>query len=230
MNSIQESDIKPTRLPVVRQRGLANPGALGFGSFAATLMALSLSAMDFRGVSNQSVFVANLCFLAGLGLLISAQWEMVRGNTFEYTVLAAFGLYYGGYGVLILPSTGILESYQGDTAEYYNAFGIYQLVWCVLNLFFFIASLPTGGPNIIIYGGLELSYIFNCIAHFVRADGNVATSTSLTKAGGAFGFIASLAGFYMLGHELCQDVLPFRVPVYNTSRLAGRRKPSDQSN
>lgn len=54
-------------------------------------MALSLSAMGFRGVSNQSVFVANLCFLAGLGLLISAQWEMVRGNTFEYTVLAAFG-------------------------------------------------------------------------------------------------------------------------------------------
>ncbi|KAF3074033.1 hypothetical protein CFAM422_003755 [Trichoderma lentiforme] len=144
---------------------------------------------------------------------------------------------------------GIFESYQGQTAEYYNAFGIYQLgksysylkeradwesdvriVWCVLNLFFFIASLPTGGPNIIIYGGLELSYIFNCIAHFVRADGNVATSTSLMKAGGAFGFIASLAGFYMLGHELCRDVLPFRVPVYNTSRLAGRRKSSDQSN
>lgn len=29
--------------------------------------------------------------------------------------------------MLILPSMGILESYQGDTSEYYNAFGIYQL-------------------------------------------------------------------------------------------------------
>ncbi|UKZ55061.1 hypothetical protein TrVGV298_008878 [Trichoderma virens] len=90
-------------------------------------MALSLSGMGFRGVTNQSVFIANLCFLAGIGLLISSQWEMVKGNTFGYTVLAAFGLYYGGYGVLILPSMGILESYQGRTAEYHNAFGIYQL-------------------------------------------------------------------------------------------------------
>lgn len=47
--------------------------------------------MGFRGVENQTVFIPNLCFLAGLGLLISAQWEMVKGNTFEYTVLAAFG-------------------------------------------------------------------------------------------------------------------------------------------
>lgn len=71
-----------------------------------------------------------------------------------------------------------------------------------------------------VYGALELSYIFNCIAHFVRADGSIATSTSLMKVGGAFGFISSLAGFYMLGHELCRDVLPFRIPVYDTSRIA----------
>ncbi|XPS71019.1 hypothetical protein M3J09_003208 [Ascochyta lentis] len=69
----------------------ANPGPLGFGSFATTLMTLSLSMMGVGGVSNQGVFIANLCFLAGIGLLISAQWEMVRGNTFAYTVLAAFG-------------------------------------------------------------------------------------------------------------------------------------------
>jgi succinate-acetate transporter protein len=54
-------------------------------------MTLSLSMMGFRGVANQTLFIANLCFLAGLGLLISAQWEMVKGNTFAYTVLAAFG-------------------------------------------------------------------------------------------------------------------------------------------
>ncbi|PON21209.1 hypothetical protein TGAM01_v209935 [Trichoderma gamsii] len=143
MDSVWENDIKTPEAFVVRRRSLANPSALGFGGFAATLMALSLSAMGFRGVSNQSVFIANMCFLAGIGLLISAQWEMLKGNTFQYTVLAAFGLYYSGYGVLILPSMGILESYQGQIAEYHNAFGIYQLVWCVLNMFFLIASLPT---------------------------------------------------------------------------------------
>lgn len=47
--------------------------------------------MGIHGVSNQAVFIANLCCLAEIGLLITAQWEMVRGNTFSYTVLAAFG-------------------------------------------------------------------------------------------------------------------------------------------
>lgn len=49
----------------------------------------------------------------------------------------------------------------------------------------------------------------------------------LMKAGGAFGFISSLAGFYMLGHELCQDVSPFCIPVYNTSRFASVGKSSE---
>ena len=47
--------------------------------------------MGFRGVVNQVVFVGDLCFVACVALLISAQWEMVRGQTFSYTVLSAFG-------------------------------------------------------------------------------------------------------------------------------------------
>ncbi len=111
-------------------------------------MTLSLSNMGFRGVENQTVFIADLCLLAGFGLLISAQWEMVRGGTFGYTVLAAFGgflqllqyrletwgrltriigLYYAGYGVLLMPSMGIVSAYGGKSTEYYNAFGFYLL-------------------------------------------------------------------------------------------------------
>jgi uncharacterized protein len=61
------------------------------GGFATTLLTLSLSMMGFRGVETQTVFIANLCFAAGLGMLISAQWEMLRGNTFGYSALSAFG-------------------------------------------------------------------------------------------------------------------------------------------
>ena len=35
------------------------------------------------------------------------------------------GFYYAGYGILLLPSLGIIESYGGRTPEYYNAFGLY---------------------------------------------------------------------------------------------------------
>lgn len=47
--------------------------------------------MGARGVQNEGMFIGNLLLLAGLGLIITAQWEMVRGNTFAYTILSAFG-------------------------------------------------------------------------------------------------------------------------------------------
>jgi succinate-acetate transporter protein len=62
------------------------------GGFATTFLSLSLAMMNFRGVFTQTIFMGDLCFVAGIGLLISAQWEMVRGNTFSYTVLSAYGL------------------------------------------------------------------------------------------------------------------------------------------
>lgn len=47
--------------------------------------------MEWRGVTTGNVFVANFFFVAAIGLLISAQWEMSRGNGFSYTVFSAFG-------------------------------------------------------------------------------------------------------------------------------------------
>lgn len=61
------------------------------GGFATTLLSVSLAMMNFRGVSVQTMFIGDLCFVACVGLLISAQWAMVQGDTFTYTVLTAFG-------------------------------------------------------------------------------------------------------------------------------------------
>ncbi|UKZ93217.1 uncharacterized protein TrAFT101_008138 [Trichoderma asperellum] len=55
---------------------LANPSPLAMGGFATSLLTVSLSMMGFRGVSNQTVFLGDLCFVACIALLISAQWEM----------------------------------------------------------------------------------------------------------------------------------------------------------
>ncbi|UKZ92445.1 uncharacterized protein TrAFT101_007401 [Trichoderma asperellum] len=106
---------------------LANPSPLAMGGFATSLLTVSLAMMGFRGVSNQTVFVGDLCFVACVALLISAQWEMVRGNTFSYTVLSAFGLFYGGYGMIMIPSWGVVDAFGGYTPEFYNAMGFFIL-------------------------------------------------------------------------------------------------------
>jgi succinate-acetate transporter protein len=47
--------------------------------------------MEWRGVTTTNVYVANFFFVAALGLVISAQWELSVGNGFSYTVFSAFG-------------------------------------------------------------------------------------------------------------------------------------------
>ena len=60
-------------------------------------------------------------------MVISAQWELVLGNTYAYTVLSAFGLFYGGFGAIITPIFGVTAVYGTDTAEYNNALGFFVL-------------------------------------------------------------------------------------------------------
>lgn len=60
-------------------------------------------------------------------MVISAQWELVLGNTYAYTVLSAFGFFYGGFGAIITPLFGVTASYGPDTVEYNNALGYFVL-------------------------------------------------------------------------------------------------------
>lgn len=102
--------------------------------------------MEWRGVTTTNVYIGNFFFVAGLplcyvlnliehrlitcpgiGMVISAQWELVLGNTYAYTVLSAFGFFYGGFGAIITPFFGVAASYGNDTAEFNNALGYFVL-------------------------------------------------------------------------------------------------------
>lgn len=68
----------------------------------------------------------------------TAQWEIVLGNSYAYTVLSAFGLFYAGFGFIITPSFGVAASYEGGATgvEYNNAVGFFVLsksICCALS-------------------------------------------------------------------------------------------------
>jgi succinate-acetate transporter protein len=75
----------------IMQTANKDQAPLAMGGFATTLLSVSLAMMEFRGISLQTQFIGDLCFVACIGLLISAQWSMLKGDTFSYTVLTAFG-------------------------------------------------------------------------------------------------------------------------------------------
>ncbi|KAF2087066.1 hypothetical protein K490DRAFT_42624, partial [Saccharata proteae CBS 121410] len=198
--------------------------ALAIGAFATTLTTLSCSLMEFRGVTTTNVFIGNFFFVAGIGMVVSAQWELVRGNSYGYTVLSAFGLFYAGFGAIVTPSFGVTAAYGNDTAEYNNALGLFVLMWTVFNTFFLIGSLPINLVYILIFLTVELCFGLVAASYFAAADGDMATSVALKKAGGAFGFASGMFGYYTLGHLMCQEALFFPFPMGDTSRFFASRR------
>lgn len=77
---------------------------------------------------------------------------------------------------------------------------------------------------ICIFITIELCFTLEASSYFILADGNVGLSAALMKAAGVFGFLAGLLGFYATAHYLCQDVLPFHIPMGDTSRVVKRWK------
>lgn len=66
---------------------------LPIGAFATTLTTLSLSLMEWRGVTTTNVYIANFFFIAAFGLVVTAQWELAIGNGLAYSVYSAFGVF-----------------------------------------------------------------------------------------------------------------------------------------
>ncbi|EOA88029.1 uncharacterized protein SETTUDRAFT_160542 [Exserohilum turcica Et28A] len=222
--SSQASDVEKQlahEVPVVQvvaPKTLGAGTALPIGVFATTLTTLSLSLMEWRGVTTNNVFVANFFFAAAFGLVITAQWELSIGNGFSYTVFSAFGLFYAGYGAILTPAFGIVAAYGDNVTELNNALGFFMIIWTVFCLVFLIASLPTHLVNIIIFFTVELGFLLISASYFAVADGNHAASIALKKGGGAFCFLAGLTGWYLTFALLLKDSI-IELPLYDTSRF-----------
>jgi len=52
---------------------------------------LEISSLVSSFIPFTTVYSTNTSSVAGIGMIISAQWELILGNSFGYTVLSAFG-------------------------------------------------------------------------------------------------------------------------------------------
>ncbi|KAJ5180741.1 hypothetical protein N7492_003951 [Penicillium capsulatum] len=167
-------------------KSLGAGSALALGAFGTTLTTLSLSLMEWRGVTVDNVFVANFFFLSAFGLVVTAQWELAVGNGFAYTVFSAFGLFYAGYGALLTPAFGVVQAYGNDTAQYNNAVGFFMILWTVFVFTFLVASIPSNIAYILVFLFVDLGFLLVAASYFALADGHAASGLALKKAGGCF--------------------------------------------
>lgn len=99
-----------------------------------------------------------------------------------------------------------------------------MLIWTVFNTFFFIGSLPISLVYALIFGFVELAFGLVAASYFATADGKLEQALALKKAGGAFAFLAGMAGWYTMAHLMCQTALFYRFPMGDTSRFFIRKK------
>lgn len=72
---------------------------------------------------------------------------------------------------------------------------------------------PSNLVYALLFLGLELCLLLDGASYFVLAAGNEAMHSHMQQASGAFGFIAGLMGYYACAHYMCEEALPFRIPM-----------------
>ncbi|KAB8336689.1 hypothetical protein FH972_021000 [Carpinus fangiana] len=202
-------------VPITLKAQLGSPTALAIGAFATTLTTLGCALMGFRGVSTTNAFIGNFLAVAGIGMVITAQWELVLGNTYAYTVLSAFGFFYLGFGFIVTPGFGVADAYGGaDTAEYNNAIGLFVL--CKLR------RCLQRRESVAAFTLVAAGYLVKADA--VTDPSKASVAKNLLISGGAFAFASGMLGYYTVANLMCQEALNFNFPMGDTSRFFKRGK------
>ncbi|KAK4704139.1 uncharacterized protein P7C70_g2075, partial [Phenoliferia sp. Uapishka_3] len=179
----------------------ANPTPMGIASFLLCLTPFSALLMGWQGATttDAATQVGAYYFIGGLGLFISGLLEWVLGNTFPATVFTTFGGFWFAFGFLLQPSQGIATALDGALGKEYNTgVAIYLIWWALLTFIYMIAALRTNVVFVLLFGFLEITFCL-LIATFLRiGNQNFTNLASYLHAAGAFGFLTSLMGWYLL--------------------------------
>lgn len=208
-----------------------NPTPLGIAGFLLSLTPVSFYLMQFGSSSAASVtsIAGSLYILGGVCMILSGLLEWVLGNTFPFVVFVTFGGFWIWFAILNDPSVGIAGAYGATAAEgqtnpaFNDGIAIYLVCWGVLNFIFLLGSLRTNVTFVILFTVLDVAFFLLAAGYFKLGDGEDATT--LLKAGGAFGFLTTICGWWiMLALILGSTGMPFSVPLGDLSGFLAKKK------
>jgi len=189
------SDIEKGSYAAPRPSRIGNPGALGLFSFASTTFILSLINVQTRGVTTPNVVVGMAIFTGGLVQLLAGMWEFPRGNVFGATAFSSYGAFWMSYATILIPSSGIIESYTAAPGQLDNALGIYLITWFMFTFFMLLGALRKNLSFIALFACLSVTFA-------LLAAGKFKLVANLDKAGGAMGIVTAMIAYYCAVSEL----------------------------
>jgi len=210
-----------------------NPTPLGIAGFLLSLTPLSIYLMNFgqTTATSATAIIGAFYALGGVCMILAGLLEWVLGNTFPFFVFTTFGGYWIAFAILNDPMIGVAAAFSanGNATEgsanplFAEGVAVYLVVWGVLVFIYMIGSLRTNVVFVILFFTLDVAFFLLAAGYFRIGEGR--DPTSLLRAGGAFAFVTTLCGWWiMLALVLGSTGFPFSVPLGDLSGFLSKKK------
>lgn len=173
----------------VPTRKYANPVPAGILALGISLFTLSLILLRARHVTNYDIVIGPFFFLSCFIQIISGIWCIVLENTYAATILLCYGGFFGSFAAIITSGFDIASSYE-TTSEFDNALGYYLSAWTIFAILTWLVTFKSTLPIFALTFCVWLFFLLLTIGFFAGSEGCL-------KASGVFGFLSSVACYYV---------------------------------
>jgi succinate-acetate transporter protein len=192
-------------------RAVASPLPLGLLLLAFTTALVGASFARFLiptvflGVGT---LVAPMLIYGGIILVLAGMWAFRRTSALPATLFSAYGGFLVAFGVLLLPTIGLITPFGADVRAFNHTVGLLFLCWAICCAVLFVAALRTSVVLMAVLGVLCLAYLFMAIGEFANGNG------TLLAIGGWLAIICALLAWYeALASILRATRSPYQVPT-----------------
>ncbi|ODV96545.1 hypothetical protein PACTADRAFT_1133 [Pachysolen tannophilus NRRL Y-2460] len=175
-------------LQTIPERKFGNPVPAGLCAFSLACFTLGLIDAGARSVSNPSILVGAFFFSAGIVEGIAGIWCLIVENTWAGTVLLIFFGFWTSYGAILTDAFGIQSAYT-TTDEFDSAMGLFLSAYVIFGILIWLCTFKSTWALFLLFFDI---WFFILLLDIGTYTGN----TNVSKAGGAFCFLAGLLGFY----------------------------------
>jgi succinate-acetate transporter protein len=189
---------------------IADPVPLGLSALAFTTAILGCSYAGFiipSSTTGLSIAVAAALFYGGIVQILAGMWEFKKDNTVAATIFSSYGGFLVAFGVVFLPSFGILSALS-RASILHPALGLFFLCWTIFTGVLFLGALRTNVALLIVLALLFLAYLLLTIGELTGGN------SAALIIGGWLGIICALVAWYTaLADMLITANSVFRLPI-----------------
>lgn len=164
--------------------GIADPGPLGLGAFAATTFLLSSVNAGWLPKSVEAVVLGLALFYGGIVQVFAGMWEFAKGNTFGALAFSSYGAFWLSFWYLLVHVD--VKAMGSDAAM---GIGFFLLVWTIFTAYMLICALRTNTLLVGVFSLLLATFI--CLTW-----GELAGASVMTTLGGYLGVLTAFGAWY----------------------------------